>query len=287
MREDIHRPSLLDPAEYDFIAAFYQGDSPWMAQSYKDEMERYDEAVEDYDVFMGNYFMKATCDHCGASFNHGVLFLHTPSQELIHVGHICAADTVGLPDKAAAARRKAEKFHREEQAKAKRWEEGKAWREENRDLVAWLEAQPEQENDGRDFITAMKFALKQWGTLTYGQVRGIERWREGQKAREERTSEEQARKAKLENAPELVEGRRPVAGVIVSTKWKDTPYGEVFKMLVEQADGNRVWGTMPRAIQDSGDNFKGESVVFNATVTRSKDDPHFGFFAKPTQAKRV
>src|SRR4029077_3330866 len=138
MRNDIQKPSLLDPAEYDFIAAFYQGDSVWISQSYQDEMVIYEQAINDCNVFMGNFFHKQTCDHCGAAFNHGVLFLHIPTDELIHVGHICAAQTAGRPDKAAKARKKSEKYAREEQARQERQEQTSAWREENEDIVAWL-----------------------------------------------------------------------------------------------------------------------------------------------------
>jgi len=40
-RSDIHRPSLLDPAEYKFICAFYQGDSEAMHDAYEHEHKEY------------------------------------------------------------------------------------------------------------------------------------------------------------------------------------------------------------------------------------------------------
>ena len=119
-RTDIHKPSLLDPAEYDFVAAFYQGDSPWIGQGYQAEMEIYNAAVESHPVFNGNHARKATCDHCGAAFAHGVLFRHTPTDELIHVGHICASNTVGLPSRAAKVRKSAEKLAKELQEREER-----------------------------------------------------------------------------------------------------------------------------------------------------------------------
>src|SRR5260370_766651 len=118
-RTDTHKPSLLDPAEYTFVAAFYQGTSIAMEKCYDDDHREYDKVIEwihpDYrnkrsvgnarrpgeQVFQGNYAAKNSCDHCGAIFAHGVLFLHIPTGDLIHVGHICAADTIGLPSKAA------------------------------------------------------------------------------------------------------------------------------------------------------------------------------------------
>ena len=88
----------------------------------------------------------------------------------------------------------------------------------------------------------------------------------------------------------LVEGRRQVTGVILSTKWQDSQYGETLKMLVKEDDGNKVWGTVPTVLQnmtlstqyhdENGmwqeieaplpGGLKGQAVVFTATVERSR-----------------
>ena len=57
-------------------------------------------------------------------------------------------------------------------------------------------------------------------------------------------------------------------------------------MLVEFDDGNRVWGTVPKALftgETSGP--EGRRVVFTAKVERSGDDEHFGFFSRPSKAQ--
>lgn len=85
--------------------------------------------------------------------------------------------------------------------------------------------------------------------------------------------------------PPLVEGRREITGIVVSTKAKDSQYGTQYKMLVEEDDGNRVFGTIPRSIDgEVWDTRREFRVSFTAEVTVSKDDENFGFFKRPTKA---
>lgn len=130
----------------------------------------------------------------------------------------------------------------------------------------------------------------------------------------------------LAQAEPLEEGRRPIVGVVLSTKWQDSDFGSTLKMLVRQDDGNKVWGSVPRSLWgsvprslesertyrierpsmpgpdavvisedetgwlciDRGEDvptLKGRRVEFTATVERSRDDRHFGFFKRPSGAK--
>jgi len=270
---------MADPADYDFIVAFYQGDSDWMYMAYREEMKIYDDVIGREEIFQGNWLFKGTCDHCGAAFNHGVLFKHTPSDELVHVGHICAANTIGLPDKAAAARVKAERVSRELQAQVERREQAAGWREENAEIVAWIQGQPDT---AHNFLLDMKKALDEWGKLTPGQLRASVKWQERDKAR----AQEKPRETP---ATPLEEGRRTMTGVVKSVKWQEGDFGTQLKMLVELLDGNRVWGTVPSAIIPAMDEqaLVGKSIVFTGTVKRSGKDEHFGYFSRPAGAKVI
>ena len=281
-RDDIHKPSLLDPAEYEFMAAFYQGSSEDMMRSYQYDMQEYDEALEQYPVFQGNHDTKGTCDHCGAAFAHGALFLHIPTQELIHVGHICADNTVGLPDKAAAARKKAEKYAAAQKAHRKQMEKTQAWRDEHEELVTWLNWTVENEN-AHDFLSSLLGTINKWGDLSEAQTRAAYKWMEGAKKKAERAAEDAVR---LANAPAVSEGRYDIIAEIVSTKWQSSDFGDQLKMLVLLSDGNKLWGTMPKVLR-SRQAEAGTKVKFTATVTKSNKDEHFGFFAKPTNAEVI
>jgi hypothetical protein len=298
-RTDIHRPSLLDPAEYTFLAAFYQGTSTAMANSYAQDMKEYDRAMDTYGegaVFDGNFVRKSTCDHCGAAFNHGVLFLHKPTQTMIHVGHICASNTVGLPSKAAAAKKRAEKAAREEAERIKRHEAAQAWADENADVVEFLDgyvnAVASANRRAHPFLDDMVRGLHKWGTLFPRQAEAVRKFIANDA------------KPKPEPDPEpttpLAEGNRVIEGKIVSVKDKHTPYGMTLKMLVVQSDFNKVWGTVPRSLEElsfssvdrdgnvtEGIELKGQRVRFSATVERSRDDEHFGFYKRPTKAQII
>ncbi len=117
-------------------------------------------------------------------------------------------------------------------------------------------------------------ATKLWrfGSLSEAQVaavrKGIER--------------ETAREAEKAAAGPLAEGEYEITGEIVSTKWQESKFGTTKKMLVKLDDGNKVFGTFPSKL---GDADKGSRVTFTATVERSEDDEHFGFFKSPKQAR--
>lgn len=76
-------------------------------------------------------------------------------------------------------------------------------------------------------------------------------------------------------------GRIEITGTVVSVKLVDTQFGTVHKMLVRHADGWKVWGTVPRALDVPA---KGDTVTLTATVEPSRDDAKFGFYSRPTGA---
>jgi hypothetical protein len=88
-----------------------------------------------------------------------------------------------------------------------------------------------------------------------------------------------ARRTATSNLPT---GRAVIRGEVLTTKSQDSAYGTVYKMLV-QADGYRVWGTIPSGIYPR----MGDVVEFTAAVTASDDDPNFGFYSRPTKAAVV
>lgn len=99
---DRHRPSnpAFDPREYVPLTVYYQGARPELAEEYAAANAVYDAAIDTYKSASGFWSLNKSCDHCGTQFDHGVLYLHEPTQELIHVGHICARKAHGLPDEA-------------------------------------------------------------------------------------------------------------------------------------------------------------------------------------------
>lgn len=105
------------------------------------------------------------------------------------------------------------------------------------------------------------------------------------KAMEDRIAAAAADAAK----PAIVEGRIVITGKVVSTKVVEGDYGTSYKMLVEDAEGRRVYGSIPSSFWSDIDGsvldeIKGRTVTFTGTVEASKDDKSFGFFKRPTKA---
>jgi hypothetical protein len=155
------------------------------------------------------------------------------------------------------------------------------WKIANIDLLCWLLS---QENP-HEFLADMVRAVKTYGALTPKQTAAVAKWQANSNRAEEIANEE---KAKAENLPALIEGRRILTGDVISTKWHDGSYGTTLKMVVRLEDGNKVWGTVPANIEPiEADNLIGKRVSFSATVKRSDRDPHFGFFSRPKDARFV
>lgn len=95
-----HRPSheAFDPLEYVPLTVFYQGDREELREGYAAANAVYQSARETYKSAAGFWVVNKGCDHCGTQFDHGVICLHEPSQELVHIGHICARKWLGLPN---------------------------------------------------------------------------------------------------------------------------------------------------------------------------------------------
>lgn len=122
------------------------------------------------------------------------------------------------------------------------------------------------------FAYGMGEKIRKYGSLSAKQIDAVQRGIDRAKKRE-------AEAEALKSVEPLAEGRYAIEGEVLTTKWQESDYGTTLKMLVKMDDGNKVWGTVPRAIECDP---KGERVNFTATVERSKDDEHFGFYKRPT-----
>ena len=84
---------------------------------------------------------------------------------------------------------------------------------------------------------------------------------------------------------EVIEGKLTIEGEILTIKEECNMFGVALKMLIGDDRGFKVWGTMPRAIEDDDNCQRGSKVRFIATVQRSETDASFGFFKRPTKAE--
>jgi len=151
--------------------------------------------------------------------------------------------------------------------------------EQDEDIAAQIQAIIDLPyEDKHEIANDIGHKLRRYGSISVGQVElMIKVQAEFDQRRED--------KANAPAVPPLVEGRRVIEGLVISTKTKDSQYGTQYKMLVEEDDGNRVFGTIPRSIDDVvWDTNRTVRVSFTAAVTVSKDDENFGFYNRPTKA---
>lgn len=143
-----------------------------------------------------------------------------------------------------------------------------------------------------DFLEAMFEQINEWGRLSEKQEAAVRKILERAKGR---VAEWEAKKAEeFANSADCPQGRVQVTGTIISTDLRETSFGNVWKMLVRDDSGFKVWGSIPSKLHEpeeeggqwiTGKEMKGKRVSFTAAIEPSEDDQKFGFFKRPTKAK--
>lgn len=314
-RTDQHRPQVFDPADYrvvDYIdnrrpepphpASGAYGNPEFMAlyeRAVADWQARIFEHFPDWRTGGGDHTSIHQCNHCGHPGIRWVAVVeHVPTGAKLAFGEQCA-DRVELPGRDAFR----SKFIKD-----------RAQREAVMLANQLADAQFDVDNPGlRDylfehehdeFLGSLYRQLNRKHELSEKQIEAARRSQNREEAWEERKREEREAMAEVEP---LAEGRYLIEGEVLSTKWQDNGYGGALKMLVKLDDGNKVWGTVPEALasltanrveHNNPDDFhdvtfvdgielKGQRVRLTAQVERSRDDPHFGFYKRPTGATLV
>lgn len=119
-------------------------------------------------------------------------------------------------------------------------------------------------------------AMVEWGGFTPAQVAAV---------RKVITDRQADSNARAELGP-VATGRRLIEGIVQSVKLVDGDWGSTFKMLVIEADGHKVYGSIPNNLLEGrmSDDLIGLQVSLTATVEASRNDESFGIFKRPTKA---
>lgn len=272
-RTDPHRPSAIDPSAYQFLGAYYTGtdDDMWDAygtehswlMGHRPDLDPDSPRLTAEDIWpQGEGY--GHCDHCGQTFAHGALYRYRPTGEVVRFGHICAAETLSLPDRASLVRRRAEKAAKAAKERREVWEQNAAihdiyryWHDEGH-----LDHVP---GGFGGFVQDVLAKAKRY-PLSDRQVAALVRATEKHQSFHDQPQEERAERV---DAPE---GRVEFTGRVVKTKWYDSDFGSyIGATMVVEADGGEyiVWlrGTT------RFDPEKGQTWKLRATLDR-KD---FGF----------
>jgi len=302
-RTDLHRPSAIIPADYDFVACFYMGE-PGLniveTKIFREHMERtggkYAHITYD-DGTVGS----TGCDICGARCVNTARFHHVPSNTYIVTGLDCAAKMdIGDPIHFASWRKRIAAGLKTARGKLKAqrtlaeaglsaawavWEADQLkLARPNGDVYVWP---PKQEVTIIDIVNrVIRYGEPSEGQANY--LRSLLRQIDERPALEAKRA---AEAAKALPVPQT-DARVKIEGKVISTKVEDGGYGPTLKMLVQHVDGYRLWGTAPRSLIDEGSkvgdhSLKGKTVSFVARIQRSDRDDKFGFFSRPTNASVI
>jgi hypothetical protein len=281
-RTDIHRPSAIQPENYDFLGIHFDpGAEDVVGGDYLmcEENRRIRGFMEEKGARWAQHEHGGTCFCCGAHAVFLAVFHHAPSNECIMVGERCADKLeMGEPEQFARIR-KAAKSAREAIAGKKKAslilsELGlsRAWELFNQKGKPFLY----EENTVHDMV----MDLTRYGSMSDKQIAFMRSLIHRIDNREAIAEE---RKREKEAAAPCPTGRLQVTGTVLTTKWSDGVYGRVLKMMVKTERGYTLWGTVPSAL---GEVEKGSVITFKATIEPSENDPKHGFFSRPIAQKQ-
>ncbi len=292
MRTDIHRPSVIIPEDYSFVAFDYikleMGDileNCHMLQEARAAKKAH------MDRTGGKYSQHehgGSCHICGAAAIYTVTFYHKKTNSYIKTGQDCAQKlemsfndaAMNLFRNAIADARHAVAGKKKAQVTLADAGLTAAWEIYAVTVPALRAAAQAQFDISRipyEEITIEDIVGK---LVKYGSVsdKATNYLRTLLDKIDNRAAIEAKRKAEAEAAAPCPTGRVTITGTVLSTKLQDGFYGATLKMLVKDDSGFKVWGTCP-------DGFNRDCrVTFTAMVEPSKDDNKFGFFKRPTKA---
>jgi len=280
-RTDTHRPSAIDPTEYQFVS--FHDHRPQAAgaqiaeqQAFRAHRERTGGKFSDHDH-------GGVCHVCGNAHAQTVArFWHEPTNRYIEVGETCAgklwngerADFASFRAKVAAGVEAAAG-----KAKAERilTEAGLSFAYD-----VWL--QRDYDNWGREeeIISDIVGKLVRYGSVSDKQIALIAKLVGDIDRKAEIAAQREAEAAAALPIPSFA-GRVTVEGVVISRKLVTGFYGDAIKIVVKADDGWKVYGTEPSTVEAT----VGDRIRFDAAITVSDDDPKFGFFKRPTKPEVV
>lgn len=271
-RTDIHSPANFDPAAYSYEATFYQGPD---ATSWDSDPGVW--ALIRSSSFKGNYDARGTCDHCGAHFHYGAVYIHEEG-DIIVVGDTCARNAFGEDSRRAYDLRRAKDWAKLARERTRR----------DTRVNAFLDARPELreaiEKGQHHIIRDIGARLWKWGEISEKQESLVLKlWDEEQNPAPVTCEHCAADGHKVDDCPartSIPEGKADRKVKVLAVKLRDGYYGTQLKMLGRDVEtGAKVWCTYPANAPDEG---KGKVIVLRGTYSTSEDDPLFGFVSRPS-----
>lgn len=281
----------IDPADWTYRTIYYCGHSTETAQEMAAATveslqvltsgSRHPEAksllIQSPDLITGK------CDHCGAWHCWGSVFSNAAGL-LIAVGHQCAANTVGLPDKATLIRERAASRASSARQRNRNIRAGlhflvgliRGHADQRIAVMAWLRTADTFSADfRRSLFEYGRWSDRQVEVVLTGAAKRVE-WAARKLARDA----EEAAKPPALPAPA---GRWSGTLKLVHIKEVLSEFGTAYKGLWVHADGWKAWFSVPSALPHDA----GQTVHLTVTLEPKPDDHAFAFGTRPRLTKPV
>lgn len=315
-RVDIHRPSAIDPAEYEYIGVEYDKiDDVGACMVLAENRKRIQAHMAQTGGTYSRHEHGGNCHICGAWAIYTCLFHHRESNVYIRTGFDCAMKMdMGDPKLFRAIKREVKKAREAKAGKQKArailadlgleecWTIAK---ELDDDALKAMGALDENGFHKRELLALRDIVRKlvAYGSLSDGQVKYLRILPESIRTREQREADRDAKRAAERAAAEPVpaDGKRhQITGEVLAVKEYESDWGTNYKLVVKDDRGFVVIGGIPRELRrvtpiylDEADNAtgiereidRGDRVQFMARLKASRDDPKFGFYSRPTKAE--
>jgi len=319
-RFDVHRPSVIDPADYEFISFNYlpgDGDVLGTAMFLADERRKRLAHMKMTGGRYSGHEHGGACHVCGSvNAVYTACFFHAKSNTYIVTGLDCAEKLechgVEAFRKKVTTALEAGKGKRKAKAVLERDGLGAAWALYEADAVkrteyanecaAWRKEHPEPVLVADGPYGAKEVGApvyKEWGKdemTVLDMVARLIKWGD---ISDKATSYMKVLLDRIARAPEIAaaraaeteaakpvpakEGRWLVEGEVLSVRKEDGFYGYAEKALIKHADGWKLFGNLPSALHGSVE--RGDKLKFVASVVRSDKDEKFGFWKRPAKAE--
>ena len=286
MRTDIHRPSVIEPDEYEFVCFDYLGCADLGAVlALAGERETFRAHQAETGGRFSGHEHGGSCHVCGAWAIYLCRFHHATTNTYISTGADCA-EKMDMGE--ASAFRAFQKSIHDARDRAAGKAKAQALLEDANLAGAWTIYQQENEPGAHwqyeeTTVADIVSKLIRYGSISNNQTAFVGKLLSLIAERPARLAAQATERAAAAPVP-ATDGRILVEGEILTVKAVETAYGTTDKCLIKTSAGWKLWITLPA---DIGTAARGDTVALSCRVEASKDDPKFGFGKRPSRARIV
>ena len=313
MRTDVHSPTNLVTEDYEYVGASdNQAGDPGARRGILENYTMHGETVQAFSPVGAERIVLTRlvarhdplersigqCHHCGAHLRYFAVLRHTPTGHYITVGETCLDNRFARATADFQRLRKAAELDRQAQRiKTAAFEfvqdlsdsDIRTALDRETDLAEefpfLLDHRMEDPTQSYALRTILDIRRKLWDRYGSCSERQVEFVGKLLGEARERDSARRAREEREVNEVKIPapQGRGQVVGTVVYRRGQDTMYGYVYKLLVKDDRGFKVWLTEPSAITCE----RGDRIKTTVTLTRSDRDECFAFGKRPAKTEKI